>query len=132
MLKNRIVWSRGRARSQNGPNGREERIMEIIVNDENFKQEVIESDLPVLVDFWAQWCGPCRMIAPMIEEIAGEYSGRLKVCKLNVEEGPQTASDYGVMNIPTLLIFKNGEVADKVIGVLPKNDLVSKINACLT
>jgi thioredoxin 1 len=106
--------------------------MEIILNDENFKQEVIESDLPVLVDFWAQWCGPCRIIAPMIEEIAGEYSGRLKVCKLNVEEGSQTASDYGVMNIPTLLIFKNGEVADKVIGVLPKNDLVSKINACLT
>ena len=101
--------------------------MEIIVNDKNFKQEVIESTVPVLVDFWAEWCGPCRMIAPMISEIAGEYNGKVKVCKLNVEEAPQTAASYGIMNIPTLLIFKDGEAVDKIIGLVPKNDIISKI-----
>ncbi len=105
--------------------------LEIVLNDENFRQEVLESDSPVLVDFWAEWCGPCRMIAPMIGEIAGEYKDRLKVCKLNVEEGPQTASIYGVMNIPTLMIFKNGEVQEKVVGAVPKNDIIAKINAHL-
>ena len=90
--------------------------LEITVNDENFKQEVLESELPVLVDFWAEWCAPCLMIAPIIEEIAKEYKDRLKVCKLNVENGAQTSSRYGVMNIPTLMIFKNGEMVDKVIG----------------
>lgn len=105
--------------------------LEIVLNDENFRQEVLESDSPVLVDFWAEWCGPCRMIAPMIGEIAGEYKDRLKVCKLNVEEGPQTASTYGVMNIPTLMIFKNGEVQEKVVGAVPKNDIIAKINAHL-
>ena len=104
---------------------------EIMVNDENFKQEVLEADVPVLVDFWADWCGPCKMIAPTIEEIAKEYSGKVKVCKLNVEEGPQTASSYSVMNIPTLIIFKNGEAVDKVIGAVPKGDIVDKINSCL-
>ena len=105
--------------------------LEITVSDANFKREVIESDIPVLVDFWAEWCGPCKMIAPVISEIAAEYSGRLKVCKLNVEEGPHTSSEHGVMNIPTLAIFKNGEVADKIIGVVPKNDLVARIEACI-
>jgi len=103
----------------------------IAVNDGNFKQEVIESGVPVLVDFWAEWCGPCRMIAPVVDEIAKEYAGKIKVCKLNVEEGAQTASEYGVMNIPTLILFKDGNVADKVVGVVPKGDLVSKIDACL-
>ncbi|MFH1552089.1 MAG: thioredoxin [Candidatus Omnitrophota bacterium] len=103
--------------------------LEITVNDGNFRQEVLESGLPVLVVFWAEWCGPCRMIAPTIEEIAREYKDRLKVCKLNVEEGAQTSASYGVMNIPTLMIFKGGEMVEKVVGVLPKNDLISKVDA---
>jgi thioredoxin 1 len=103
--------------------------MKNMLNDANFKQEVLESDLPVLVDFWAEWCMPCRMIAPMIEEIAKEYDGKLKVCKLNVDEAQTTASSYEVMSIPTLIIFKNGEAVDKLVGAVPKSDLVSKIDA---
>jgi len=101
--------------------------LEVTVNDGNFQQEVLNSDLPVLVDFWAEWCGPCRMIAPVIGEISEEYSGKIKVCKLNVEEGPQTAAKYNVMNIPTIMIFKSGEIVDKAVGALPKNDIVAKI-----
>ena len=101
---------------------------EINVNDSNFEQEVLKSDIPVLVDFWADWCGPCKMIAPVIEEIAGEYEGKLKVCKVNVDEAPQAASNYGVMSIPTLIIFKGGEEKDKVTGAIPKADIISKIN----
>ncbi|MFH1846387.1 MAG: thioredoxin [Candidatus Omnitrophota bacterium] len=102
---------------------------EININDSNFKQEVLASDKPVLVDFWAEWCGPCRMIAPVIEEIASDYKGRVKVCKLNVDIAKQTASDYNIMNIPTIMIFKNGEIVEKIMGAVPKNDIVSKINA---
>ena len=101
--------------------------MEVKVNDANFKQEVLESDIPVLVDFWAVWCAPCLMIAPAVEEIAKEYDGKLKVCKLNVDEAPKTSSEYGIMSIPTLAIFKDGVLADKVIGVVPKTELISKI-----
>jgi len=101
--------------------------MEIKVNDENFKQEVLESDIPVLVDFWADWCMPCRMVAPVVEEIAKEYKGKLKVCKLNVDEARNTASNYGIMSIPTLAIFKNGKVADKIVGALPKTELEKAI-----
>lgn len=101
--------------------------MEIKVDDTNFKQEVLESDIPVLVDFWAVWCAPCLMIAPAVEEIAEEYDGKLKVCKVNVDEAPKTSSEYGIMSIPTLAIFKDGVLADKVIGVVPKTELVSKI-----
>ena len=101
--------------------------MEIKVDDTNFKQEVLESDIPVLVDFWAVWCAPCLMIAPAVEEIAKEYDGKLKVCKLNVDEAPKTSSEYGIMSIPTLAIFKDGVLADKVIGVVPKTELVSKV-----
>ena len=97
--------------------------MEIKITDTNFEQEVLKSDIPVLVDFWAQWCAPCHMVAPVVEEIAKEYKGKLKVCKLNVDEAPDTASRYGVMSIPTLAIFKNGKVADKVVGALPKSEL---------
>ncbi len=97
--------------------------MEVKVNDENFKKEVLESELLCLVDFWADWCMPCRMVAPTVEAIAKEYKGKLKVCKLNVDETPKTASNYGIMSIPTLVIFKNGKVADKVIGVVSKSEL---------
>lgn len=101
--------------------------MEIRVNDENFKKEVLESKVPVLVDFWAEWCMPCRMVAPVVEEIAKEYQGKLKVCKLNVDEARNTASDYGIMSIPTIAIFKNGKVINKVVGALPKAELEKAI-----
>ena len=101
--------------------------MEINVNDVNFEQEVLKSDIPVLVDFWAEWCMPCKMVAPAVAAIAKEYEGRLKVCKLNVDEGPQTSATYDVISIPTLTLFKNGEIVDKVIGVLSKSELESTI-----
>ena len=101
--------------------------MEIDINDSNFKQEVLEENLPVLVDFWAVWCGPCLRLAPVIEQIAKEYKGKLKVCKLNVDDAPRTAASYEVMSIPTLAIFKNGKVVDKVIGALPKAKLATMI-----
>ncbi len=101
--------------------------MEVKVNDENFKKEVLESELPCLVDFWAEWCMPCHMVAPTVEAIAKEYKGKLKICKLNVDEAPETASNYGIMSIPTLAIFKNGKVADKVIGVVSKSELEAAI-----
>jgi len=97
------------------------------VNDTNFKEEVLKSNLPVLVDFWAEWCAPCHMVAPVVEEVAKEYEGKLKVCKLNVDEGHNTASHYGIMSIPTLAIFKDGKVVDKVIGALPKSELEAAI-----
>ena len=101
--------------------------MENKVNDANFKQEVLESELPSLVDFWAGWCAPCLMVAPVVEEIAKEYKGKLKVCKLNVDEAPNTAASYGIMSIPTLAIFKNGKVVDKIIGVRSKSELEEAI-----
>jgi thioredoxin 1 len=104
---------------------------ETIVNDGNFKQEVLDSDIPVLTDFWAEWCMPCKMIAPIVDDIAREYSGKIKVCKINVDEAQQTASNYDIMSIPTLIIFKGGEVVDKVIGAVPKNDLVSRVEKYL-
>ena len=103
----------------------------VTVNDANFKDEVLEGNMPVLVDFWAEWCGPCRMISPLVEQIAAEYKDKLKVCKVNVDEAPTTASTYGVMSIPTLAIFKNGEVVDKIIGVVPKDSLITKLDAQL-
>ena len=101
--------------------------MEVKVDDTNFKQEVLESNLPVLVDFWAEWCAPCQIIAPAVEEIAKEYQGKLKVCKLNVDEGQSTASEYKIMGIPTLAIFKKGKIVETIVGALPKEELESKL-----
>jgi len=105
--------------------------MELEINDNNFKEEVLEADLPVLVDFWASWCGPCKRLAPLIEEIAGEYSGRLKVCKLNVDDNPATSPKYEIMSIPTLIIFKGGEVKERIVGLVPKTVLETKIKPYL-
>lgn len=105
--------------------------MEVNVTDLNFKQEVLESTTPVLVDFWAAWCMPCKMIAPTVEAVAKEYEGKLKVCKLNVEEAPKTASNYGIMSIPTLTIFKGGKVMEQIMGAVPKSELESRIKPYL-
>ncbi|HDP37249.1 MAG TPA: thioredoxin [Candidatus Atribacteria bacterium] len=103
--------------------------MEVKVNDINFKQEVLDSDIPALVDFWAEWCGPCRMVAPVVESIAKKYKGKLKVCKVNVDEAPEVSSEYGIMSIPTLAIFKSGKVVDKVVGAVPESELASKVDS---
>lgn len=96
---------------------------EIKLTDQNFEQEVLHADLPVLVDFWASWCGPCRMLAPVIAEIAEEYAGKVKVGKVNVDEQPNLANRYGIASIPTVMLFKNGEVVSTSLGYRPKNDL---------
>jgi thioredoxin 1 len=101
----------------------------IEVNDLNFQTEVLQSDKPVLVDFWAIWCGPCKMIAPTIEEIAKEYDGKLKVAKMDVDSNPQTAMKFGIRSIPTLLIFKGGQVVEQIIGAVTKRHLVDKITS---
>jgi thioredoxin 1 len=105
--------------------------MALEFNDSNFNQDVLQSDQPVLVDFWAEWCGPCRMIGPMVEELSTEFEGKAKVGKMNVDENSNTPAEYGIRSIPTLLIFKGGELVDKVVGVVPKHDLVSRLNAQL-
>ena len=101
----------------------------ITLTDNNFDAEVINSDLPVVIDLWAAWCGPCKMIAPIIEELAEEYDGKFKVGKLDVDDNQQTAIRYGVRSIPTVLIFKGGEVKDTIIGAVPKSVFVSKMDA---
>lgn len=101
------------------------------VTDVNFKDEVLSSDKPVLVDFWAEWCGPCKMIAPTVAELAKEYEGRFKIAKLDVDANYQTAGAYGVRSIPTLLIFKSGKVVDQIVGAVPKQRLKEKLDANL-
>jgi thioredoxin 1 len=101
----------------------------LVVSDGTFEQEVLQSPVPVLVDFWAAWCGPCKAIAPVVEELAGEYEGKMKVMKLDVDENPRTPTTYGVQSIPTLLIFKDGRPAERIVGAVPKKLLVDKIQS---
>jgi len=99
----------------------------VTITDQNFTEEVTNSNLPVLIDFWAVWCGPCRAIAPIVEQLAGEYEGKVKIGKLDVDENPETAVKFGVRSIPTLLLFKNGQVVDTIIGAVQKQVIVQKI-----
>jgi len=105
--------------------------MEIEINDEDFKKEVLESKGLILVDFWAPWCMPCRMLAPTIEEIAKEMEGKIKVCKMNVDENVQYPQQYGIMSIPTVMLFKDGQAVETMIGLQPKEAYLSKINEIL-
>ncbi|MER3523803.1 MAG: thioredoxin [Ignavibacteria bacterium] len=99
----------------------------IEITDANFEQEVLKSDKPVLIDFWAVWCGPCKMIAPVVEELAREYDGKLKVGKIDVDNNPEVAMRFGIRSIPTLMIFKNGQVVEQIIGAVPKRQVVEKL-----
>ncbi len=102
------------------------------VTDANFEEEVLKSELPVLVDFWAPWCGPCRMVGPVVDELAEEYAGRVKFVKVNTDENVQTAATYGIRSIPTLLVFKGGQQVDQIIGCQPKGDLQRSLESALT
>lgn len=104
----------------------------VVLNSANFSAEVEKSATPVLVDFWAEWCGPCKMIAPVLDELAAEYDGRVKIGKVNIDEDQSLASKYGVRAIPTLLIFKNGEVAEQIVGMRSKRDLKSSLDKVAT
>lgn len=102
--------------------------MAVEFTDANFEEMAINSDKPVLVDFWAEWCGPCRMVGPLVEEIAGEYEGKAVVGKVNVDQNPQTAAKYGIRSIPTIIFLKGGELVDKSVGAVPKNVLTEKLD----
>jgi len=103
----------------------------VTITDDNFEEEVLKSDKPVLIDFWATWCGPCRMIAPIVEEMSAEYDGKAKIGKLDVDSNQQTSIKYGVRSIPTLLLFNDGELKETIIGAVPKAQLVNKLESVL-
>lgn len=105
--------------------------MTVEVTDNDFEKKVLQSDKPVLVDFWAVWCGPCKMVAPSVAQLSDEYEGKAGVFKLDVDHNPVTAAKFGIRNIPTILYFKNGEIVDKHVGVAPKNVLASKLDALM-
>lgn len=105
--------------------------MAVQITDANFDELVKNSDKPVMIDFWAEWCGPCKMIGPLVEELSTEFDGKVLVGKLDVDNNPQVSVNFGIRNIPTILFFKNGEVVDKHVGVAPKNVLAAKLNALL-
>jgi len=105
--------------------------MALEVTDSNFEELVLKSDKPVIVDFWAEWCGPCRMVGPIVEEVGADYDGRVVVAKLDVDNNPGVTGKYGIRNIPTLLFFKGGEVADKQVGAVPKSMIVNKLEGLL-
>jgi thioredoxin 1 len=102
------------------------------LTDSSFETEVLKSTLPVLIDFWAIWCGPCRMVSPVVEEIAGDYAGKLKVGKVDVDSNPATAMQYGIRSIPTLLLFKDGQVIEQIVGAVPKRVIVDKLSRHLS
>ena len=104
----------------------------IHINNQNFESEVIQSEIPVVVDFWATWCGPCLMVAPVLEELANEYENRIKVCKLDVDNNRETAGAYGIQSIPTIMIFKEGKMVDRLIGAVPKSEFKKMIDKHLS
>lgn len=105
--------------------------MALEITDANFEQVVLQSDKPVMVDFWAEWCGPCRMLTPIVEEMATDYDGRAVIGKVNVDENPAVAAQFGIRNIPTVIFVKGGEIADKSVGAVPKAQLTTKLDALL-
>ena len=98
-----------------------------VISDQDFESEIVKSDIPALVDFWAPWCGPCRAVAPVVEELASEYAGRIKFTKMNVDDNPTTAANYGIRSIPTLLLFQNGKIVEQIIGAVPKAKIEDSI-----
>ena len=102
------------------------------VTDDSFASEVLNSELPVLVDFWAEWCGPCKMVSPIVEELSKEYNAKVKVAKLDVDSNPQTATNYGIRGIPTLLMFKDGSAVDQIVGAVPKTQIAERLDKIIT